>query len=44
MLSHEQYPWNHSRRFNSYSEYIKKQFGGRIQKVTVDAGFHLPKP
>jgi radical SAM protein (TIGR01212 family) len=36
------YPWNHSRRFNSYSEYIKKRFGGRVQKVTVDAGFTCP--
>jgi radical SAM protein (TIGR01212 family) len=42
MLNHEPYPWNHSRRFNSYAEYIKKQFGGRVQKVTVDAGFTCP--
>ena len=42
MLNHEPYPWSHSRRFNSYAEYIKKQFGGRVQKVTVDAGFTCP--
>jgi radical SAM protein (TIGR01212 family) len=42
MLNNEPYPWNHSRRFNSYAEYIKKQFGGRVQKVTVDAGFTCP--
>ena len=42
MPDHEPYPWNHSRRFNSYAEYIKRQFGGRIQKVTVDAGFTCP--
>ena len=42
MLKPESYPWNHSCRFNSYSEYIKKQFGGRVQKVTVDAGFTCP--
>ncbi len=42
MSSHEPYPWNHSRRFNAYSEYIKKRFGGRVQKVTVDAGFTCP--
>jgi radical SAM protein (TIGR01212 family) len=36
------FPWNHSRRFNSYSEDIKKKFGGRVQKVTVDAGFTCP--
>jgi hypothetical protein len=42
MMNSESYPWNHSRRFNSYAEYIKKQFGGRVQKVTVDAGFTCP--
>ncbi len=29
-------------RYNSYSEYFKKIFGGRIQKVTIDAGFTCP--
>jgi hypothetical protein len=38
----EKYLWNHNRRFNSYSEYIKKRFGGRVQKVAVDAGFTCP--
>ena len=37
---------NHSfegkRRFNSYSDYFKKQFGQRVQKITVDAGFTCP--
>lgn len=36
------FPWNHSRRYNSYSEYFKKQFGTRVQKVTIDAGFTCP--
>ena len=35
-------PWGHARRFNSYTEYIRKTFGGRIQKVIVDAGFTCP--
>ena len=30
------------RRFNSYSEYFKRLFGGRVQKVTLDAGFTCP--
>jgi uncharacterized protein len=38
----ERYPWGHNRRFNSYTEYIRKTFGGRIQKVVVDAGFTCP--
>ena len=36
------YPWKHKRRFNSYTEYIKNQFGGRVQKLTIDAGFTCP--
>lgn len=33
---------NHKRRFNSYTEYIRKTFGGRVQKVVVDGGFTCP--
>jgi uncharacterized protein len=34
--------WGHHRRFNSYAEYLKKQFGHRVQKVSIDAGFSCP--
>jgi radical SAM protein (TIGR01212 family) len=36
------YSWGHRRRFNSYSEYFRKKFGGRVQKLTLDAGFTCP--
>ena len=36
------YSWGHQRRFNSYAEYFKKQFGGRVQKLAIDAGFTCP--
>jgi uncharacterized protein len=36
------FPWGHARRFNSYTENIRKSFGKRIQKVVVDAGFTCP--
>jgi radical SAM protein (TIGR01212 family) len=36
------YPWGNNRRFNSYPEYLKKLFGNRVQKVTIDAGFTCP--
>jgi len=36
------YPWGHSRRFNTYSDYFKKTFGERVQKISVDAGFTCP--
>lgn len=37
-----EYPWEHKRRFNAYSEYFRKHFGERVQKVSVDAGFTCP--
>lgn len=36
------YPWGTARRMNSYSDYFKKKFGGRVQKITINAGFSCP--
>ena len=36
------YFWGDNRRFNSYSRYFAKQFGGRVQKISIDAGFSCP--
>ncbi len=36
------YPWGHTRRFNAYAEYFKREFGERVQKVSIDAGFTCP--
>lgn len=36
------YPWGDRRRYNSYSRYISSLFGGRIRKISVDAGFTCP--
>jgi len=36
------FPWGDERRFNSYSSYFAKQFGGRVQKISIDAGFSCP--
>lgn len=30
------------RRFNSYAEYFRREFGGRVQKLSIDAGFTCP--
>jgi len=38
----KEYPWGGRRRFNAYPDYIKKKFGGRVQKLTIDAGFSCP--
>lgn len=36
------FPWGHARRFNDYSTFIKKKFGGRVQKISVNLGFSCP--
>lgn len=36
------YPWGHERRFNAYSNYFRKLYGARVQKVSIDAGFTCP--
>jgi hypothetical protein len=36
------FSWGSSRRFNSYSDYFRKIYGTRVQKVSIDAGFTCP--
>ena len=36
------FPWSDNRRFNSYSSYMIKEFGSRVQKISIDAGFSCP--
>ncbi|WP_439183751.1 TIGR01212 family radical SAM protein [Carboxylicivirga taeanensis] len=37
-----QYDWGQNKRYNDYSSYIKRTFGERVQKVSVNAGFTCP--
>ncbi len=41
-LSSEQLERFGGRRFNSYSSHFKTLFGGRVQKVAINAGFSCP--
>ncbi|MEN8156761.1 MAG: TIGR01212 family radical SAM protein [Bacteroidota bacterium] len=34
--------WGTERRLNTYSDYFRRQFGARVQKISVDAGFTCP--
>ena len=34
--------WGDNRRFNSYNSYFTREFGGRVQKISIDAGFSCP--
>ena len=36
------YSWGHSKRYNDFPTYFKKEFSGRVQKVSIDAGFTCP--
>jgi len=36
------YYWGTERRLNAYSDYFRKEFGERVQKITIDAGFTCP--
>lgn len=36
------YPFPGNKRYNSYNEYFKRTFGGRVQKLSVNAGFTCP--
>ena len=36
------YQWGHSRRYNDYPSYIKRVYGGRVQKISVNVGFSCP--
>lgn len=36
------FQWGHSRRYNDFPTYFRKLFSGRVQKVSIDAGFTCP--
>lgn len=36
------YPWGHARRYNDFPTHFRKMFNGRVQKVSIDAGFTCP--
>jgi uncharacterized protein len=38
----ETFVWGDNCRYNSYASRIKEKFGGRLQKVSVNAGFTCP--
>ena len=37
-----QFPWGSSKRYNDFSGYFRKKFDGRVQKISIDAGFTCP--
>lgn len=37
-----EFPWGSNKRYNDYSNYFRKRFEGRVQKISLDAGFTCP--
>ena len=35
-------PLFHGRRYNAYNDWVKREYGGRLQKISIDAGFTCP--
>jgi len=42
MSNRNVFPWGDSLPFNSFSAMMKNHYGGRIQKISLDAGFTCP--
>ena len=38
----QQYPWQFDKPFNDFSYAVKKKYGSRMQKISIDAGFTCP--
>ncbi|MBN1820370.1 MAG: TIGR01212 family radical SAM protein [Prolixibacteraceae bacterium] len=41
-MGDQKYPWGHSKRYNDFPTFFRSKFNGRVQKVSVDAGFTCP--
>ena len=41
-MNRSRFPWGDERRYNAISNRIKERYGGRIQKVSINAGFTCP--
>jgi len=41
-MGEQMFSWGHQKRYNDLSSYFRSRFGGRIQKISVDAGFTCP--
>ncbi len=41
-MSDREFPWGGTKRYNDYSAYFRRRFEGRVQKISLDAGFTCP--
>lgn len=38
----DKYPWGHNNPFNDYSNFLRKKFNNRVQKLSLNVGFTCP--
>ncbi len=36
------FPWGHDQRYNDFGKYMRSRFNGRVQKLSINAGFTCP--
>lgn len=41
-MTQQKYIWGHSKRYNDFTTHFRSLFSGRVQKISVDAGFTCP--
>jgi radical SAM protein (TIGR01212 family) len=41
-MTEQKFPWGSDKRYNDYSAYFRRRFEGRVQKISIDAGFTCP--
>lgn len=41
-MGEQSFIWGHHKRYNDFSSYFRNRFDGRVQKVSIDAGFTCP--
>jgi hypothetical protein len=41
-MTEREFAWGNSKRYNDYSAYFRRRFEGKVQKISLDAGFTCP--
>lgn len=41
-MNKTEFPWGGDKRYNDYSSYFRQRFDGKVQKISLDAGFTCP--
>ncbi len=42
IVTNKEFSWGHPKRYNDFSSFFRGKFNGRVQKISLDAGFTCP--